>query len=54
VIFVDASSSITARHLEALPSDLLQRITIGALAALVLLLGMMPNALAARILAAMP
>jgi len=54
VIFVDASSSITAGPLEALPSDLLQRITIGVLAALILLLGIMPNALAGRILAAMP
>jgi NADH-quinone oxidoreductase subunit N len=54
VIFVDAPSSITARPLEALPSDLLQRITIGVVAGLVLLLGIMPNALAARILAAMP
>jgi NADH-quinone oxidoreductase subunit N len=54
VIFVDASYSITARPLEALRSDLLPRITIGVLAALVLLLGIMPNALAARILAAMP
>ena len=54
VIFVDASSSITAGPLEALPSDLLQRITIGVLSALILLLGIMPNALAGRILAAMP
>jgi len=54
VIFVDASSSITAGPLEALPSDLLQQITIGVLAALILLLGIMPNALAGRILAAMP
>src|SRR5207249_4028533 len=54
VIFVDASSSITAGPLEALPSDLLQQITIGVLAALIVLLGIMPNALAGRILAAMP
>ena len=54
VIFVDASSSITAGPLEALPSNLLQQITIGVLAALILLLGIMPNALAGRILAAMP
>ena len=54
VIFVDESSSIAARPFKGLPSDLLQRITISVLAALVLLLGIMPNALAARILAAMP
>jgi NADH-quinone oxidoreductase subunit N len=52
VIFVDEPS--TAPSPDHLSSDLLQRITIVVLAAAVLFLGVMPDILVARILAAVP
>jgi NADH-quinone oxidoreductase subunit N len=52
-IFVDQPSSM-APVLDHVSSDLLQRITVTVLAAAILLLGIMPDTLAARILAAMP
>jgi NADH-quinone oxidoreductase subunit N len=53
VIFVGDSSITTAQSLDHLPSDLLQRITVVVLAAAVLFLGVMPDILAVRILAAL-
>jgi NADH-quinone oxidoreductase subunit N len=52
-IFVD-QPSVTAPALDHLPSDLLQRSAVAVLATAVLLLGLMPDILAAQILAAMP
>src|SRR5216110_642447 len=52
-IFIDPPSR-TAPALDHVSSDLLQRITVTVLAGIVLLLGIMPDILAARILAAMP
>jgi NADH-quinone oxidoreductase subunit N len=54
VIFVDEPSLATAPSPNHLSSDLLQRITIVVLAAAVLFLGVMPDILVARILAAAP
>jgi NADH-quinone oxidoreductase subunit N len=53
-IFVDGRPPATAPSSGDLSSDLLQRNAIVVLAAAVLLLGMMPDILAARILAAVP
>jgi NADH-quinone oxidoreductase subunit N len=53
-IFVDQSSSTTSSSLDRPASYFLQRITVTVLAGAVLLLGVMPDTLAARILAAMP
>ncbi len=53
-IFVDESPLPATRHLDALSSDLLPRATVAVLAAAVLLLGVMPNTLAAQIVAAVP
>ena len=54
-IFVDEPSLATSSSSPNQPSlDLLQRITVAVLAAAILLLGLMPDILAARILAAMP
>jgi NADH-quinone oxidoreductase subunit N len=53
-IFVDATSLATAQPIAHAPPDFLQRVTVAALAAAVVVLGMMPNFLAARILAAIP
>jgi NADH-quinone oxidoreductase subunit N len=53
-IFVDESPLPAARHLDGLSSDLLPRATVAVLAAAVLLLGVAPDILAARILAAVP
>jgi len=53
-IFVDETPLPTARHLDGLSSDLLPRATVAVLAAAVLLLGVAPDILAARILAAVP
>jgi NADH-quinone oxidoreductase subunit N len=50
-IFVDQPSLTTASTAHWKP-DLLQRITVSVLAAAILLLGLMPDSLAARILAA--
>jgi NADH-quinone oxidoreductase subunit N len=53
-IFVDEPSLPVARQLDRLASDFVQRSAIGLLAAAVLLLGVTPDILAARILAAVP
>jgi NADH-quinone oxidoreductase subunit N len=52
VIFVDEPSAVRARRIDADAPDLLRRTTVAALAAAVLLLGITPQILAARILAA--
>src|SRR5438034_203478 len=52
-IFVDAPS-LAAQPMDRIPSDFLQRATVTLLAAPVVLLGVMPNVLASRILAAIP
>jgi NADH-quinone oxidoreductase subunit N len=52
-IFVDAPSR-AAQPMDRIPSDFLQRATVTLLAAPVVLLGVMPNVLASRILAAIP
>jgi NADH-quinone oxidoreductase subunit N len=54
VIFVDETSIATAQPRHRSPSNLLQQITIAVLAAAVVFLGVMPDTLAARILAALP
>jgi NADH-quinone oxidoreductase subunit N len=51
-IFVNQPSLETSSSPDRSSSDLLQRITVTVLAAVILLLGLMPNTLAARILAA--
>lgn len=51
-IFVDQPSLTTASSTAHSTPDLLQRITVSVLAAVILLLGLMPDSLAARILAA--
>jgi NADH-quinone oxidoreductase subunit N len=53
-IFVDARSLVAAPPGDHIPSDSLQRATVAVLAAAILFLGVMPNVLAARILAAIP
>ena len=53
-IFVDASSPAAAAPMEHMRSDFLQQTTVAVLAAAVLFLGLMPNVLASRILAAIP
>jgi NADH-quinone oxidoreductase subunit N len=53
-IFVDASSLAAAASMEHMRSDFLQQTTVAVLAAAVLFLGVMPNVLASRILAAIP
>ena len=53
-IFVDAASLATAEQEERMRSDFLHRTTVTLLAAAVVLLGVMPNILASRILAAVP
>jgi NADH-quinone oxidoreductase subunit N len=53
-IFVDASSLAVAEPIERTRSDSLQGATVTLLAAAVVLLGIMPNVLASRILAAIP
>ena len=52
-IFVDQPSLTTASSTDHPTADLLQRITVAVLAAAILLLGLMPDTLAARILAAL-
>jgi NADH-quinone oxidoreductase subunit N len=52
-IFVDAPP-LAAQPMDRIPSDFLQRATVTLLAAPVVLLGVMPNVLASRILAAIP
>jgi len=51
-IFVDEPSLTTGSSTDQSSSDVLQRITVAVLAAAILLLGLMPDTLAARILAA--
>jgi NADH-quinone oxidoreductase subunit N len=51
-IFVDQPSLTTASSTAHSTPDLLQRITVSVLAAVILLLGLMPDSLVARILAA--
>jgi NADH-quinone oxidoreductase subunit N len=53
-IFVDEPSLTTSSSPDRPSSDLLQQITVAVLAAAILLLGVMPDTLAARILAAVP
>jgi len=53
-IFVDASSVAVTEPMERVRSDSLQGATVTLLAAAVVLLGVMPNVLASRILAAIP
>jgi len=53
-IFVDAALLAAAQQEERIRSDFLQRATVTLLAAAVVLLGVMPNTLASRILAAVP
>jgi hypothetical protein len=53
-IFVDAQALPAAQPIERMRSDFLQRATVAVLAAAVVLLGVMPNVLASRILAAIP
>jgi NADH-quinone oxidoreductase subunit N len=53
-IFVDEPSLATSSSPDHPSSDLLQRITVGVLGAAILLLGLMPDTLAARIVAAVP
>jgi NADH-quinone oxidoreductase subunit N len=53
-IFVDEPSPVTSWSPDRPSSDLLQRITVAALAGAILLLGLMPDILAARIVAAVP
>src|SRR5215471_932639 len=53
-IFVDARSLVAAPPGDHIPSDSLQQATVMVLAAAVLFLGVLPNVLAARILAAIP
>ena len=53
-IFVDEASMPVARPLDRIPSYGLQRATVALLAAGVVFLGLMPNILASRILAAIP
>jgi NADH-quinone oxidoreductase subunit N len=53
-IFVDARSLPAAARMDRTWSDFLQRTTVTLLAAAVVLLGVMPNVLASRILAAIP
>jgi NADH-quinone oxidoreductase subunit N len=53
-IFVDEPALPAVRHLDRPPTNLLPRTTVAVLAAAVLLLGVAPEILAARILAAVP
>ena len=54
VIFVDAPSTHTSAAIDAPEFDLIQRITVGTLAAVVLVLGIAPSALLGKIAAALP
>jgi NADH-quinone oxidoreductase subunit N len=53
-IFVDAPSVAAAEPMRRIPSDFLQGATVATLAAAVVFLGVMPNVLTSRILAAIP
>jgi NADH-quinone oxidoreductase subunit N len=54
VIFVDEPSLATAPLRDRIPPDVVQQTTVGVLAAAVVFLGIMPDLLASRILAAVP
>jgi hypothetical protein len=54
VIFVDEPSIATGVLLDRIRSDVVQRTTVAVLAAAVVFLGIMPDLLASRILAAVP
>jgi NADH:ubiquinone oxidoreductase subunit 2 (subunit N) len=53
-IFVDDPSIAATERIEHVRSDFLQQATVTLLAAAIVLLGVMPNVLASRILAAVP
>ena len=53
-IFVDEASTPVARPLHRIPPEVVQQGTVAILAAIVVLLGVIPNVLASRILAAVP
>jgi NADH:ubiquinone oxidoreductase subunit 2 (subunit N) len=53
-IFVDAPSLPAAQPMKRMRFDSLQGVTVTLLAAAVVLLGVLPNVLASRILAAIP
>jgi NADH-quinone oxidoreductase subunit N len=53
-VFVDASSVAVTEPMDRMRSDSLQGATVTLLAAAVVLLGVVPNVLASRILAAIP
>jgi NADH-quinone oxidoreductase subunit N len=53
-IFVDEASMKVARPLHRIPPEVVQQATVALLAAIVVLLGVMPNVLVSRILAAVP
>jgi hypothetical protein len=53
-IFVDTPSLSVAEPMERMQFDSLQGATVTLLAAAIVLLGVMPNVLASRILAAIP
>jgi NADH-quinone oxidoreductase subunit N len=53
-IFVDEASMAAARPLHRIPPDATQQAAVALLAAIVVLLGVIPNVLASRILAAVP
>jgi NADH-quinone oxidoreductase subunit N len=54
VIFVDKSAEVGADHSSQITDHLLQKLVVSVLAAAVLFLGVMPESLVARILAALP
>jgi hypothetical protein len=53
-IFVDAPSLAAGQWIESMRHDFLHRATVTLLAAAVVLVGVLPNVLASRILAAIP
>jgi NADH-quinone oxidoreductase subunit N len=53
-IFVDEPSVTAAQSADGIPCEIVQRATVGLLATVVVLLGVMPNILASQILAAIP
>src|SRR5438128_8059433 len=53
-IFVDEPSITAAQSADGMPSEIVQQATVGLLATVVVLLGVMPNILASQILAAIP
>jgi len=53
-IFVDEPSVTAAQSADGIPCEIVQQATVGLLATVVVLLGVMPNILASQILAAIP